>query len=416
MFIKKTHNHPLVSYEKTSIITNYDDLLVDEIVDQEDLNNLLCSYIDNYYDTKSYITEVLVDDLYDIYSNYNNVISTINEINDSSKEVTPTSYKEQDLLTNGFIKSDFVIHRHDSRKAPLHWDLRFKTEFKTSAYSFVILKHHMPDNGEKLLCKKQPMHPPVWVDLKNTTIESGYGAGSITTIDRGTIYYKVLDNERKIAMYLVGDKYKGAYHLISINQYNYLFFKATNSILPTIEERNQEWQTYATNYIQYLNSKINKILLSRVNKHNKIEYSLYNYISKDYQIDYSRSIDTNNHMLVIPSISYVMDTDIKKITSSDCKINSIEDIMRLYITREYIHKMLSYDLKIEYLHNILDTVKEIDYNDPELIKMKQDLDINNFLFNKAVRAISDIYLGHKYYGAIDLEQLISYSINKHVKE
>ena len=421
MLIKLNHNnHPMV-YEMSSTVNDYDDLLLDGIVDTTNFNNLVCEYIDNYYDTQSTVTEVLVDDLYDIYSNFNDLMDTISEINGSDNEVAPSSYKEKDLLLAGFIKSDFVIHEHDSRKAPLHWDLRFKTEFKTSAYSFVIIKHHMPNKGEKLLCKKQPMHPPVWVDLKDTNIESGYGAGSVTTVDRGTIYYKVLDNEKKIVMYLDGDKYKGAYYLISINQYNYLFFSATNSILPTVEERNEEWQSYAKNYIAYLNNKINKILLSRVDRHRKkIEYSLYNYISRDYQQDYSRSISTDNHMLVIPSIQYVMDSDVKKITSTDCKINSIEDIMRLYLTREYIRKMLSYDLTIEYLHNILETVKEIDYSDPELTKMHKssnssdDKDDRGYLFEKAVRAISDIYLGHKYYGAIDLEQLISYSITKHI--
>ena len=82
--------------------------------------------------------------------------------------------------------------------------------------------------------------------------------------------------------------------------------------------------------------------------------------------------------------------------------------------------MLSYDLTIEYLHNILETIKEIDYSDPELTKMRKssnssdDKDDRGYLFEKAVRAISDIYLGHKYYGAIDLEQLISYSITKHI--
>ena len=146
-------------------------------------------------------------------------------------------------------------------------DFRFKTEFKTSAYSFVIVRHKMPVSNEKLLCKKQTMHPPVWVDLDHTDIASGYGAGSVKTIDRGTIYYKELpnSNNKKVnnfVFYLNGKKYSGAYFLIAINEYNYLFFRATSNILPTIEERNKEWYTYASRYIEYLNNRITKTLLS----------------------------------------------------------------------------------------------------------------------------------------------------------
>lgn len=295
-------------------------------------------------------------------------------------------------------------------------DFRFKTEFKTSAYSFVIVRHKMPATDEKLLCKKQAMHPPVWVDLDHTDIANGYGAGSVKTIDRGTIYYKELpnSNNKKVnnfVFYLDGKKYSGAYFLIAINEYNYLFFRATSNILPTIEERNKEWYTYASRYIEYLNNRITKTLLSTSKNCNRIKYALYNYISKNYPIDYQRSINNNNHLLVVPSLQYILDTidDVDSIVSKDCNINSNEDLMRLFLTREYIRKCILYDLTNEERDTLIHTTSNINYSDPELLYSYKDNPLE-----KTIRAISDIYMGHKFYGSVDLENLLAYALKSNI--
>lgn len=367
---------------------------------EDDIINI---YSENFDKISDFIT------IHELYHFYNDCIELLHE-NDSKFDIND-EYTEEKFLYNGFIKSEFVIHEHDSKRAPLHWDFRFKTEFKTSAYSFVLLKHKMPDNDkEKLLVKRQPMHPPAWVDMDHTQIGEGYGQGSVKTIDRGIIYYKTKNNS--FSFYILGNIYSGAYHLINLKNSIYLLFKAMNNIVPSFEERNKEWIEYANNFIAYMNKvfkyryKLNDNFIS----YNSIVIApdLLQYINRTHLKD--------NNIIYIPDIASMIElqksNNIQKIISTDCKINNIEDIMRLRILRDYIAPIFFNYYKIRnnnIIDNIYDKIRDVNYFDDELESFKNTLNINDYKQEKVYRMFSDIYLGHKYYGQFDFERfLINY--------
>lgn len=367
---------------------------------EDDIINI---YSENFDKISDFIT------IHELYHFYNDCIELLHE-NDSKFDIND-EYTEEKFLYNGFIKSEFVIHEHDSKRAPLHWDFRFKTEFKTSAYSFVLLKHKMPDNDkEKLLVKRQPMHPPAWVDMDHTQIGEGYGQGSVKTIDRGIIYYKTKNNS--FSFYILGNIYSGAYHLINLKNSIYLLFKAINNIVPSFEERNKEWIEYANNFIAYMNKvfkyryKLNDNFIS----YNSIVIApdLLQYINRTHLKD--------NNIIYIPDIASMIElqksNNIQKIISTDCKINNIEDIMRLRILRDYIAPIFFNYYKIRnnnIIDDIYDKIRDVNYFDDELESFKNILNINDYKQEKVYRMFSDIYLGHKYYGQFDFERfLINY--------
>lgn len=367
---------------------------------EDDIINI---YSENFDKISDFIT------IHELYHFYNDCIELLHE-NDSKFDIND-EYTEEKFLYNGFIKSEFVIHEHDSKRAPLHWDFRFKTEFKTSAYSFVLLKHKMPDNDkEKLLVKRQPMHPPAWVDMDHTQIGEGYGQGSVKTIDRGIIYYKTKNNS--FSFYILGNIYSGAYHLINLKNSIYLLFKAMNNIVPSFEERNKEWIEYANNFIAYMNKvfkyryKLNDNFIS----YNSIVIApdLLQYINRTHLKD--------NNIIYIPDIASMIElqksNNIQKIISTDCKINNIKDIMRLRILRDYIAPIFFNYYKIRnnnIIDNIYDKIRDVNYFDDELESFKNTLNINDYKQEKVYRMFSDIYLGHKYYGQFDFERfLINY--------
>ena len=367
---------------------------------EDDIINI---YSENFDKISDFIT------IHELYHFYNDCIELLHE-NDSKFDIND-EYTEEKFLYNGFIKSEFVIHEHDSKRAPLHWDFRFKTEFKTSAYSFVLLKHKMPDNDkEKLLVKRQPMHPPAWFDMDHTQIGEGYGQGSVKTIDRGIIYYKTKNNS--FSFYILGNIYSGAYHLINLKNSIYLLFKAINNIVPSFEERNKEWIEYANNFIAYMNKvfkyryKLNDNFIS----YNSIVIApdLLQYINRTHLKD--------NNIIYIPDIASMIElqksNNIQKIISTDCKINNIEDIMRLRILRDYIAPIFFNYYKIRnnnIIDDIYDKIRDVNYFDDELESFKNILNINDYKQEKVYRMFSDIYLGHKYYGQFDFERfLINY--------
>ena len=394
------------------------------------------TYINAYKDTLIYIKNKLLNEnlnklsidelINDYYNNYNTFsdalyISEVYNIYNDCKELlheieSPIyEYTEDNFEYNGFIKSDFVIHEHDSKRAPLHWDLRWKTEFKTSAYSFVLLKHRLPDNDEKLLVKQQPMHPTQWVDMIETVIGHGYGQGSIKTIDRGTIYYKRKD--KSFSIYLDGNIYKGAYFLININNSNFLIFKANKSILADQDERNEEWILYAKNFIDYLNKTFKQRYNLTIDLINNSNIK----ISPDNEFYYYTNEYAKNNILYIPSINFVLDLKksnrLQDIVSKDCKINNIEDIMRLLILRSYVAPIFfKYILdtnndKEDIINKIYDDIRDIPYSDNELESLKIS-NYSEYITQKIYRMFSDIYLGHKYYSQFDFERYMMNLLKK----
>ena len=368
--------------------------------------------IDNYFKNYNSFSELLfINEMFDIYNDSKELVLL---------EHDGAEYTEKEFEENGFIKSNFVIHEHDSQKAPLHWDLRFKTEFGTSAYSFVLLKHKLPENDdEKLLVKQQPMHPSKWVDLDKTVIEEGYGKGSIKTIDRGIIYYKIA-NDRSFSFYLDGSIYKGAYHLINIRNTLFLLFKARKNILSSKEEREKEWVDYAKKFMDYLSNTFYKkyginegIDCIIDDKHPKVLD----------RIEYHNMISTGDPgICYIPSIKYCtelrINNEIVNMKSADCKIRSIEDIMRLLILRNNIAPLFfkfindAYGISIGDIYT--DTI-DIAYSDPELESIKNSEYIN-YANEKIKRMFADIFMGHKYYGQFDFELYLINKIEKNRKK
>ena len=329
------------------------------------------------------------------------ILSTILSESDHQQEV----YKEQDLLDNGFMKSTFVIHEHDSKTAPLHWDLRFKTEFGKSAYSFVLLKMKLPEYDEKLLVKRQPMHPSVWVDLDHTEIQSGYGKGSVITIDRGTIYYKV-HKEESFTFYLEGTTSFGAYHLIRLNGNNYLILKAKKSIISSPEDREAEWKAYMTNFLKFLNTKIRTV---------------YN-IDVNFQFDNDEKKDSKAILIPYRTLSDAMELQNSIISKKHkmANIRNTNDVGRFLIlqnisdivynnliTPTQRNKVNSLVLDIEYFSpeftESIEIIKK-SYENPEQIERQ-------IVKQKFILMFSDIYLGHKFYSidgkAFDFEKELS---------
>ena len=379
-------------------------LISNKLFECNDLKNedIVNIYSENFTNISSFIT---LNEFYDIFNNSKELLHE----SDTKFDINKDQYSEEKLLYNGFIKSEFVIHEHDSKRAPLHWDFRFKTEFKTSAFSFVLLKHKMPEtNNEKLLVKRQPMHPPAWVDMDHTQIGEGYGQGSVKTIDRGIIYYKMKNNS--FSFYIIGSIYSGAYHLINLKNSDYLLFKAQNNIVPSFEEGNKEWIEYAKNFIIY----INKVFKYRYGlKDNFIEYDAITIAPDMFQ--YNNLIySSNNNVIYIPDILSMIElqknNQIQKIISTDCKINNIEDMMRLRLLRDYIapkffkYLQLTYN-SINIIDEIYDKTSDIPYYDDELETIKNN-NIQEYKKEKIYRMFSDIYLGHKYYGQFDFERFL----------
>lgn len=390
------YEESLISYSKAlDFISNK---LLNRNIRTYNIDDLINEYFNHY---KELSEGILITEIYHIYNDCKELLV---ESDNPSNEYTDDNFEY-----NGFIKSDFVIHEHDSKRAPLHWDLRFKTEFKTSAFSFVLLKHKMPEDQERLLVKRQPMHPTQWVDMDHTQIGEGYGQGSVTTVDRGIIYYKMKDNS--FTFYLKGNIYQGAYHLININQSMYLLFKATNSILADLTGRLNEWIRYAYNFILYLNKTFKK-------KFN-LQLDLFSYRLEDIKISennkYYFDINNNkdNNILYIPSISDCLDIKknlLNRIISTDCKINNIEDVMRLLILRNYISPeffryISTYFNNDKFIDIVYNGIRDIDYNDQELNELKVT-NYSEYMIQKIYRMFSDIYLGHKFYGQFDFERFL----------
>ena len=363
------------------------------------LEDSILMYQSNYED----ISEIIdISRFIDLYKECSELLKEDKELTDN------ISYTENDFIYNGFIKSTFVIHEHDSKKAPLHWDLRFKTEFGTSAYSFVLLKHKMPEDTEKLLVKQQPMHPPQWVDMDHTQIGEGYGQGSVTTVDRGTIFYKL--KNKSFTLFLMGSKFYGPYHLINLRNSMFLIFKATSSILVDKDERIEEWSEYASNFLQYLKDTFKRkfnitdiIKDTKINKNHILE-------TNDYEINiHNQSSDD----IYIPSIQMCIDIrndkqSLEDNISKECNVKSVEDVMRLLILRDTISpKFFSY-LNSNYnitLDDIYEDIRDIPYSDKILEQMK-DKDFQNYKIEKVYRMFSDIYLGHKFYSQFDFERYL----------
>jgi len=243
-----------------NFLSNEDRKFIDDIYSfpyinegMNSLEKLRISYLKEYMENSDKIEELVP---FNDFVLFFNEAKDIKNFTDNNVDIENT---EENLIENGFYKSEFVIHAHNAKT--FHWDLRWKTRFGNSAYSFAIPKAKVPEDNEKVLALKQPMHPSIWVDLKTTDTfkdDTQRGSmGSISLVDRGYIYVK--ERPKSYAIYIQGETIRGSYILISSGNNNSYIFIKTDNIMSDSDARNKEWKISAYKYWKYQKEKILEI-------------------------------------------------------------------------------------------------------------------------------------------------------------
>ena len=99
--------------------------IIDPTVLDSNFESVLSTYLVNYSDrtNNTIVSNYFIDELHAFYTSYLDTMVLIEDIdNGNSNDTEDVKYTDKNLTDGGFIKSTFVIHEHDSRKAPLHWD------------------------------------------------------------------------------------------------------------------------------------------------------------------------------------------------------------------------------------------------------------------------------------------------------
>jgi DNA ligase D-like protein (predicted 3'-phosphoesterase) len=109
--------------------------------------------------------------------------------------------------------SEFVIMKHEAKKAGLHYDLRFKMPNSNMWDSYAVRKGVPTEPGTKVLAVKTTLHTRKDA-LLTGNIEDGYGAGQLTKWDSGKCII-IKYSSSHISIDFKGSKIKGTYHFIS---------------------------------------------------------------------------------------------------------------------------------------------------------------------------------------------------------
>jgi|TARA_R100000501_G_C2600144_1_gene97453 hypothetical protein len=100
----------------------------------------------------------------------------------------------------------FVIQEHNADKAGLHWDIRFEDYDKHNLRSFVIPKHRLPNNKERLLVVPVSDHKWEYKDFEGE-IKEGYGKGTVKLVHND--YVKVPSyTDKEIIFEFEGETYR----------------------------------------------------------------------------------------------------------------------------------------------------------------------------------------------------------------
>ncbi len=104
------------------------------------------------------------------------------------------------------MKRFLTIQEHNADRAGLHWDLRISYEEGPSKQmSWVIPKHHFPDEDQKLLAINVEDHP--WSYRKfEGTLEKGYGKGTVKLLFADWVEISSF-NEKKVTYEVDGKKF-----------------------------------------------------------------------------------------------------------------------------------------------------------------------------------------------------------------
>jgi len=133
-------------------------------------------------------------------------------------------------------KSEFIIVKHQARRAGLHYDLRFKLPSSNIWASFAVRKGVPTKEGTKVLAVRTHDHTRKEA-LFTGEIKSGYGAGTLTKWDSGQCDI-VKFTPAHIVLDFHGSKIKGLYHLINTGvidkkykKQTYMLFKSKSNFV-----------------------------------------------------------------------------------------------------------------------------------------------------------------------------------------
>jgi hypothetical protein len=118
-------------------------------------------------------------------------------------------------------KLTYVVQKHYARRAGPHYDVRLGD---TNLHSWATRKG-IPSPGEKRLFIHQPIHSKDYAHFEGE-IESGYGAGKVSTDDKGSaVITKALPD--KINFTLLHKKFPEQFSLIKTNKKHWLALNTT---------------------------------------------------------------------------------------------------------------------------------------------------------------------------------------------
>jgi DNA ligase D-like protein (predicted 3'-phosphoesterase) len=104
----------------------------------------------------------------------------------------PKDYGDMSKLTVGQLL-DYIVQRHQARRAGLHYDVRLGTP-DTGMYSWAVRKG-VPEAGKKHLAVQQPVHEHDYNQFEGE-IPSGYGAGTVSKHDEGKVLLTKLEPDK----------------------------------------------------------------------------------------------------------------------------------------------------------------------------------------------------------------------------
>lgn len=155
-----------------------------------------------------------------------------NKKRDFSKTIEPKGKVERSK-TKDLI---FVIQYHRATKN--HYD--FRLEYNGILLSFAVPKGISNNFKNKNLAIKVEDHPLNYAEFEGVISKGEYGAGSVLIFDKGT-YMPLCDfehglKEGKLKFKLNGEKFKGIFNLIKLEDENYIIFRdKTNKFEKEIE-------------------------------------------------------------------------------------------------------------------------------------------------------------------------------------
>ncbi len=119
----------------------------------------------------------------------------------------------------------FVVQEHHASR--LHWDLRL--EMDGVLKSWAVPKGPPLERGLKRLAMQVEDHPLDYISFEGTIPAGNYGAGTVAIWDKG--HYALIEKSPdKVSFAALGEKMRGAYHLVHTRENQWLLMKTTDDV------------------------------------------------------------------------------------------------------------------------------------------------------------------------------------------